>query len=105
MKSLLLKENFHLHFIDRNIIDPKDNEVLIRVKSASIWGSDLKSYSGHHPVVKPPIVLWHEVAGGVYAVGKKVTKLKKVIMLLLILQYHVENAMHVEFKNQTVAQI
>jgi 2-desacetyl-2-hydroxyethyl bacteriochlorophyllide A dehydrogenase len=44
---------------------PDDGEILVRVKEVGICGSDLKMYRGLHPVLKPPMVLGHEVLGTV----------------------------------------
>ncbi|MGM7721753.1 zinc-dependent alcohol dehydrogenase [Metabacillus sp. Hm71] len=41
----------------------KKEEVLVRVSSVGICGSDLHVYAGHHPKVKAPIVLGHECTG------------------------------------------
>lgn len=41
----------------------------IRVESCGICGSDLTMYKGAHPVIKPPIVLGHEVIGTLSGFG------------------------------------
>jgi threonine dehydrogenase-like Zn-dependent dehydrogenase len=46
---------------------PQRGEVLIRVTECGICGSDLKMYLGHHPVLKPPMILGHEFYGVVEA--------------------------------------
>ena len=56
-----------------------DDQVLVRIGAGGICGSDLHYYlDGGFGVVrvKQPIVLGHEVAGTVEAVGAKVTKVK-----------------------------
>ncbi len=50
------------------------DEVLIRVGAGGICGSDMHAYYGHHPFRKPPVVLGHEAAGEVVAVGTDVTR-------------------------------
>ncbi|HZG55296.1 zinc-dependent alcohol dehydrogenase [Paenibacillus sp.] len=50
------------------------NEVLIQVKVAGICGSDIHTYKGLHPFRKPPVIIGHEVAGEVVAVGAEVTR-------------------------------
>ncbi len=54
----------------------KDNEVLIKVKTVGVCGSDLHLYKGTHAFRKPPVILGHEVAGDVIELGKNVTKFK-----------------------------
>lgn len=45
--------------------------VRIRCAYCGICGSDLHSYRGRHPMVRPPIVLGHEFCGVVVEVGEK----------------------------------
>lgn len=52
------------------------DEVLIKVKSAGICGSDLHTYKGLHPFRKPPVIIGHEVAGEIVQVGAAVTQFK-----------------------------
>lgn len=56
--------------------DIKDDEVLIEVETCGICGSDVHSYTGHHPFVDPPIVLGHEYAGIIKKIGDEVTGLE-----------------------------
>ena len=61
------------------VADMADDQVLVRIGAGGICGSDLHYYlDGGFGVVrvKQPIVLGHEVAGTVEAVGAKVTKVK-----------------------------
>ena len=48
---------------------PSDGQVLVRVDECGLCGSDVKLFSGKHPVVKPPMVLGHEFHGVVEARG------------------------------------
>jgi L-iditol 2-dehydrogenase len=54
----------------------KDNEVLIKVKTVGVCGSDLHLFQGTHAFRKPPAVLGHEVAGDIVKIGKDVTNFK-----------------------------
>ena len=60
-------------------MQPKDDEVLVKLEYVGICGSDLHYYEsgaiGDY-VVKPPFVLGHEPGGTVVEVGKNVTHLK-----------------------------
>ncbi len=49
------------------------DDLLIRVKACAICGSDVKGYSGKTGRRQPPIVMGHEAAGIVEAVGEHVT--------------------------------
>ena len=46
----------------------KDNEVLIKVHSLGICGSDIGAYLGTNPLVSYPRIIGHEVAGEVVAI-------------------------------------
>ncbi len=50
----------------------RDNEVLLRIKSIGICGSDIHVYHGEHPAVIYPVVQGHEYAAVVEGVGDKV---------------------------------
>lgn len=54
----------------------KDDEVLIKVKTVGVCGSDLHLFEGTHAFRKPPAVLGHEVAGDIVKIGKNVTRFK-----------------------------
>lgn len=51
-------------------------DVLIKVKSVGICGSDLHGYTGHTGRRIPPLVMGHEATGEVVAVGTGVTDLR-----------------------------
>ncbi len=55
---------------------PGDDEVLVRIHSAALCGSDIHAYeyiSSYRSFMKVPIVLGHEGSGTVEAVGRNVT--------------------------------
>jgi threonine dehydrogenase-like Zn-dependent dehydrogenase len=63
-----------------NVPDPKIEEptdVIIKVTSTCICGSDLHLYDMYLPAMKPGDILGHEPMGEVVEVGKAVTKFKK----------------------------
>lgn len=66
-------------FEERDIPNPKDDEVLVKLEYVGICGSDLHYYEtgaiGDY-VVNPPFVLGHEPGGTVVEVGKNVKHLK-----------------------------
>ncbi|MFC1716332.1 zinc-binding dehydrogenase [Candidatus Poribacteria bacterium] len=55
---------------------PGAGEVLIRVKSSGICGSDVRAYLGLHPEVVYPVTLGHEFSGEVAALGDGVEGFK-----------------------------
>lgn len=58
------------------ISEPDKNELQICVKRAGICGSELSGYLGHNSLRKPPLVMGHEFAGVVSAMGENVRKFK-----------------------------
>lgn len=52
----------------------QDNEVLVRVRICGVCATDVKTILVGHPMIKPPTVLGHEIAGEVIDVGKNVTE-------------------------------
>jgi len=51
--------------IAENVTTPKPskNDVLIKVNSCGICGTDIHAFHGEHPFITPPIVLGHEFSG------------------------------------------
>jgi L-iditol 2-dehydrogenase len=70
MKALLLSEYKHLAVADLPTPVPGPGEVLIRVAACGICGSDVHGYDGASGRRIPPIVMGHEAAGIVAAVGE-----------------------------------
>lgn len=79
MKVAVMNGIGKMGFEERDIPDPKENEVLVKLEYVGICGSDLHYYEtgaiGDY-IVKPPFVLGHEPGGTVVEVGKNVTHLK-----------------------------
>lgn len=73
MKALLLSEYRHLELRDLPEPTPARDEVLIRIAACGICGSDVHGYDGTSGRRIPPIVMGHEAAGVVTAVGQGVT--------------------------------
>ncbi|MCU6707927.1 alcohol dehydrogenase catalytic domain-containing protein [Paenibacillus sp. J5C_2022] len=74
MKAVFVQDAYEV--IVKNVDIPKlgDHEVLIKVKTAGICGSDIHTYKGLHPFRKPPVIIGHELAGEVVAIGSAVCK-------------------------------
>jgi len=56
---------------------PQSGEVLIRIKTAGICGTDIHGYEGAHGAIKPPRIMGHELAGEVEQTGPDVINVKK----------------------------
>ena len=76
MKSLLLSEYNHLELAEMQIPTAGPGEVLVRVEACGICGSDVHGFDGSTGRRIPPIVMGHEAAGTVEAIGGGVTKYK-----------------------------
>jgi L-iditol 2-dehydrogenase len=74
MKALLLAKYRSLEIADLAVPVPGPDEVLIRVAACGICGSDVHGYDGSSGRRIPPIVMGHEAAGTVAALGKNVNK-------------------------------
>lgn len=76
MRAAYVVEIEKVEIREVNIPTLKDDEVLIKVKTVGVCGSDLHLFKGTHAFRKPPAVLGHEVAGDIIEIGKNVTKYK-----------------------------
>ncbi len=81
MKAIAkIKPGKGVSLIDIPIPEPKDNEVLIKVESSAICGTDIHLYNwdlcatGFLTGIPFPAVIGHEMAGTVVAVGDKVNQ-------------------------------
>jgi len=73
MKALVLSAYKKLELVDMPIPQPAEDELLVRIKACGICGSDVHGYDGSTGRRLPPIVMGHEAAGVVEAVGGGVT--------------------------------
>jgi L-iditol 2-dehydrogenase len=76
MQAMVLEQYGRLDLRDLPQPAPGPGEVLIRVAACGICGSDVHGYDGSSGRRIPPIVMGHEAAGTVAAVGEGVTSLK-----------------------------
>ena len=65
MRSVVIEKPNQLTLEERPIPLPGKNEVRVRIKSASICGSDIHIWHGHNPFAKYPRVIGHEFSGSV----------------------------------------
>jgi L-iditol 2-dehydrogenase len=76
MKALVYTGKESLEVLDYAQPEPRDGEVLIRVDSVGICGSDMHAYLGHDERRPAPLILGHEAAGvvvGGASDGRRVT--------------------------------
>lgn len=79
MKVAVLEKIKRISIEEREIPKPKEDEVLVRIKSVGVCGSDIHYYNEGKIgsfVVEKPLILGHECAGEVVEVGSKVKTLK-----------------------------
>jgi len=73
MKAMLLSEYRRLEIAELPTPVPGPGELLVRVAACGICGSDVHGYDGSSGRRIPPIVMGHEAAGRVAAIGPQVT--------------------------------
>ncbi len=73
MKALLLSEYKHLEVTNLPTPTPGPDEVLVQVAACGICGSDVHGYDGSSGRRIPPLVMGHEAAGTIAAVGSEVS--------------------------------
>ncbi|MBI2862006.1 MAG: alcohol dehydrogenase catalytic domain-containing protein [Chloroflexi bacterium] len=78
MKAIVLREfgppgNLKLEEVEKP--RPGQDEVLVKVAACGVCGHDLINRTGMFPRTKPPVILGHEIAGVVEAVGSAVKDL------------------------------
>ncbi len=74
MKALVLESYNNLVVRDVPVPEPGPQEVLIRVKSAAICGSDVHGYDGTTGRRIPPVIMGHEASGRIERTGSGVSR-------------------------------
>lgn len=77
MKAVEISDTRLVTIIDKP--EPKieqSDDVIVKIKSVSICGTDVHTFQGEHPFVKPPVVVGHECGGEVVEAGAGVTTFK-----------------------------
>lgn len=72
MKSVVIECPGELQLQDRPLPEPAAGEVRVKVKYASICGSDVHIWHGHNPFARYPRVIGHEFFGLIDATGSGV---------------------------------
>lgn len=65
-----------IEFIHVEVPEIKESEVLIKIMSIGVCGSDIHVYHGKHPYTSYPVVQGHELSGEITKVGASVTQFK-----------------------------
>ena len=74
MKALLLTAPSRLEYTDFEDPQPGEHEVALRIRACGICGSDIHGWDGSSGRRRPPLIMGHEAAGEIVAVGPKVEK-------------------------------
>ena len=74
MKALVLTAPSQLEFTDFPKPVPADDEVLLRIHACGICGSDIHGWDGSTGRRRPPLIMGHEAAGEIVAVGPRVER-------------------------------
>jgi L-galactonate 5-dehydrogenase len=82
MKAVRIVEPGKVEIIDIPQPECGKGEVVIKVKSVGLCGSDLTTFRGQNPMVSYPRIPGHEIAGEIVEVGKgAIAKLKKDLLV------------------------
>ncbi|MHC5056598.1 MAG: zinc-dependent alcohol dehydrogenase [Planctomycetota bacterium] len=73
MRAAVCKERETISIEDVPVPKPKPGQVLVEVRATGLCGSDVDGYTGHHPMIKWPIILGHECSGVIAEVGEGVS--------------------------------
>ena len=76
MKALLLKDYLRLEMVEMPQPEIGPDDVLVRVRACGICGSDVHGFDGSTGRRIPPLVMGHEAAGTVAALGARVKGLQ-----------------------------
>lgn len=74
MKSLICEKPYELKYVEKEMPSVRGNELLIKVASVGICGTDIHAYTGNQPFFSYPRVLGHELCGSVCELGEDVTQ-------------------------------
>lgn len=69
MKAAVCKDCETIVMEEVPVPKPGPGEALVEVKATGLCGSDVDGYTGHHPMIKWPIILGHECSGVVADLG------------------------------------
>lgn len=76
MKQAVMTQPGKIEFHEVPTPEISANQVLIKIMSIGICGSDIHVYHGKHPYTSYPVVQGHEVSGEIFKIGPGVSGLK-----------------------------
>jgi len=76
-KAAVLKSIESLEIVERDIPAPREGEILIRVKSCAVCGTDIKVFHHGHKHIVFPRVTGHELSGIIEKIGSNVKNFKE----------------------------
>ncbi len=77
MKAIEISGTHEVSLIDKPApIITAPEEVIVRIKAVSICGTDIHTFEGTHPFVKPPVIVGHECSGEIVECGSGVSSFK-----------------------------
>ncbi|MGA2363117.1 MAG: alcohol dehydrogenase catalytic domain-containing protein [Candidatus Aminicenantales bacterium] len=76
MRQAIMTSPGEIKFRDVPVPKPGPDEVLIRIKTIGVCGSDVHVRHGRHPFTSYPVVQGHEFSGVVEAVGRRVRNIR-----------------------------
>ena len=68
MKAVYMEKPWNIEISDVQMPKPKEDEALLRVKTAGICGSDIGAFRGTNGLVSYPRIIGHEIAGEVISI-------------------------------------
>jgi len=74
VKALLLTAPSKLELVDFPNPQPQEDEVVVRIHACGICGSDIHGWDGSTGRRRPPLIMGHEAAGEIVALGRRVEK-------------------------------
>lgn len=73
MRGIRFEAEGRAHVVPLPVSEPGHGEVVVKVTSTGVCGSDLSALQGKHIFRKPPLISGHEAGGVVHAIGEGVT--------------------------------
>jgi 2-desacetyl-2-hydroxyethyl bacteriochlorophyllide A dehydrogenase len=79
MKKLVWhgRDVVELEIDDAEMPKPQKNEVVVKIRSVGICGTDIHILKGRFPLAKPPLILGHEIAGEIVRAGSTANRLSE----------------------------
>ncbi|GLT15316.1 zinc-binding alcohol dehydrogenase family protein [Vibrio algivorus] len=77
MKTLILTEPNKIEYVERSQPKAAPDEVLLKINSVGICGTDIHAYTGNQPFFSYPRVLGHEICGTAAHLGEECSKIEQ----------------------------